>query len=48
MIYNQDVTDKDYKIYRVSDWSSDKISGDNVDKIKVYGLIKDGKNLFND
>ena len=48
LIYNQDVTDKDYKIYRVSDWSSDKISGDNVDKIKVYGLIKDGKNLFSD
>lgn len=46
LIYNQDVTAKDYNIYKVNDWSSTKISGDNVDKVKVYGLIKKGKNLL--
>ncbi len=47
LIYNQDVTDKNYDIYKVSDWSSDNINGDNVDKVKVYGLFKNGKNLLN-
>lgn len=46
LIYNQDVTDKKYNIYKVSDWSFDKINGDNVDTVKVYGLMKNGKNLL--
>ena len=46
LIYNQDVTDKEYNIYKVSDWSFNKISGDNVDITKVYGLIKNGNNLL--
>ena len=46
LIYNQDVTDKKYNIYKVSDWSFNKISGDNVDAVKMYGLIKNGKNLL--
>ena len=46
LIYNQDVTDKEYNIYKVSDWSFNKISGDNVDTTKVYGLIKNGNNLL--
>ena len=46
LIYNQDVTDKKYNIYKVSDWSFDEINGDNVDTTKVYGLIKNGKNLL--
>ena len=46
LIYNQDVTDKDYSIYKVSNWSFDKISGNNVDTVKVYGLMKNGKNLL--
>lgn len=46
LIYNQDVTAKDYSIYKVSNWSFDKISGNNVDTIKVYGLMKNGKNLL--
>ena len=46
LIYNQDVTDKKYNIYKVSDWSFDEINGDNVDTVKVYGLMKNGKNLL--
>ena len=46
LIYNQDVTDKDYSIYKVSNWSFDEISGNNVDTVKVYGLMKNGKNLL--
>ena len=46
LIYNQDVTDKKYNIYKVSDWSFNKINGDNVDTVKVYGLMKNGKNLL--
>ena len=46
LIYNQDITSKNYNIYKVSDWSFNKISGNNVDTVKVYGLIKNGKNLL--
>ncbi len=46
LIYNQDVTAKDYSIYKVSDWSFDEMNGDNVDIVKVYGLMKNGKNLL--
>lgn len=46
LIYNQDVTDKKYNIYKVSDWSFNKINGDDVDTVKVYGLMKNGKNLL--
>lgn len=47
LIYNQDITDEEYKIYKVSDWSFDKISGNNVDKLKVYSIFKNGKNILN-
>lgn len=47
LIYNQDITAKEYNIYKVSDWTFDKIEGNNVDTIKVYALIKNGKNLLN-
>ena len=46
LIYNQDITSKNYNIYKVSDWSFNKISGNNVDTVKVYGLMKNGKNLL--
>ena len=46
LIYNQDITSKNYNIYKVSDWSFNKISGNNVDTVKVYGLIKNSKNLL--
>lgn len=46
LIYNQDVTSDKYSIYKVGNWTFDKISGDNVDTVKVYGLIKNGKNLL--
>ena len=46
LIYNQDVTADKYDIYKVSDWSFDTINGDNVDTMKVYGLIKNGNNLL--
>lgn len=46
LIYNQDVTDKKYNIYKVSDWSFNKINGNDVDTVKVYGLMKNGKNLL--
>lgn len=46
LIYNQDVTSDKYSVYKVGDWSFDKISGNNVDTMKVYGLIKNGKNLL--
>ena len=48
LIYNQEVSDKKYTIYKVNDWSFNKISGDNVDSVKVYGLMKNGKNLLDD
>ena len=48
LIYNQDVTSKEYNIYKVSNWSSSRITGNNVDTITVYGLIKNGKNLLDD
>ena len=35
LIYNQDITSKNYNIYKVSDWSFNKISGNNVDTVKV-------------
>src|SRR5699024_8741387 len=44
LIYNQDVTDKKYNIYKVSDWSFNKINGNDVDTVKIYGLMKNGKN----
>ncbi len=46
LIYNQDVTDDNYNIYKVSDWSFDELSGNNVDVINVYGLMKGDKNLL--
>ena len=46
LIYNQDVTDKKYNIYKVSDWSFNKINGNDVDTVKVYGLMKNSKNLL--
>ena len=48
IIYNQDVTDKDYNIYKVSEWSFDKIEGDYVDKEEVYAILNDGENLLGD
>ena len=48
LIYNQEVSDKKYTIYKVSNWSFDEISGNNVDTVKVYGLMKNGKNLLDD
>lgn len=48
LIYNQDITDKKMNIYKVSDWSSKKLKGDNIDTLKVYALMKNGKNLLND
>ena len=35
----------DIKIYKVSDWSSKKIKGDNVEKKTFYNCKKDGKVL---
>lgn len=46
LIYNQDVTDDNYNIYKVSDWSFDELSGNNIDVINVYGLMKGDKNLL--
>ena len=46
LIYNQDITAKDYDIYKVSNWSFKKMDGDNVDTVKVYAIMKNGKNLL--
>ncbi len=47
LIYKQDVTDKHYNIYKVSDWSFSKKTGNDVDNVKVYAILKNGKNLLN-
>ena len=47
LIYKQDITDKEYDIYKVNDWSFDEVSGDNVDVTTVYSLKVNGEYLFN-
>ncbi len=46
LIYKQDVTLEDYSIYKVSDWSFDKVSGDNIDVTTVYSLKMNGDTLL--
>lgn len=46
LIYQQEITDKEYSIYRVSNWTFDKLEGNNVDTNKVYALILGDKNVF--
>ena len=46
LIYRQDITEKDYSIYRVNNWTFDELSGSNVDVKDVYSLTKNGKDLL--
>ena len=47
LIYKQDITDKNYDIYKVDDWSFEKKDGKDIDAIDVYSLNKNGKDLLN-
>lgn len=47
LIYKQDITDKNYDIYKVDDWSFEKKDGKDIDTIDVYSLNKNGKDLLN-
>ena len=47
LIYKQDITDKNYDIYKVDDWSFEKKDGKDIDTIYVYSLNKNGKDLLN-
>lgn len=47
LIYKQDITDKDYNIYKVSEWSFDYKSGENIDVTTVYTLKMNGNVLLN-
>lgn len=46
LIYEQDVFSKNYDIYKVSDWTSKEIKGNNVEKQVVYNLYKNNKEIF--
>ena len=46
LIYRQDITEKDYSIYRVNNWTFDELSGNNIDVKDVYSLTKNGKDLL--
>ena len=48
LIYEQDVADEDYDIYKITDWSSKEMKGDNIDENTVYNIIVDGKEIFNE
>ena len=47
LIYNQDITKKDYNLYKVSDWAFKEKTGSHVDVTVLYTLFKDGKQLLN-
>lgn len=47
LIYKQDITDKNYDIYKVDDWSFEKKDGKDIDTIDVYSLNRNGKDLLN-
>ncbi len=46
LIYNQLTTAKKYKIYKVSDWTPERITGDNVQMVNFYNYEVDGKEQF--
>ena len=48
LIYEQDVADEDYDIYKITDWSSKEMKGDNIDENTVYNIIIDGEEVFSD
>ena len=47
LVYKENVSNDEYNVYKTSEWSSDKITGDNVFKEKKYTIVKNGKNLLN-
>ena len=49
LIDKQNIKDvKDVKIYKVSQWQEEKLTGDNVEERIFYNCEKDGKNLYDD
>ncbi len=48
LIYEQDVADEDYDIYKITDWSFKEMKGDNIDENTVYNIIIDGEEVFSD
>ncbi len=48
LIYQQDITSKNYDVYKVTDWSFKEMKGDNIDENTVYNIIVDGKEIFNE
>ena len=46
LIYKQDITEKNYSIYKVNNWTFDELSGNNVDAKDVYSLTQNGNDLL--
>ena len=47
IIFNQESNDEDYKVYKVSDWKTEK-KGEVVQEIMGYSCKSDGKDVFSD
>ncbi len=43
LIYKQISTNEDFKIYKVSDWTEEVLTGSNIQKTKFYNYVVDGK-----
>ena len=48
LIYKQDITSQNYNIYKITDWTSKKLTGDNVDVNKVYNAVLDDDEVLDD
>ena len=48
LIYKQDITSENYNIYKITDWTSKKLTGDNVDVNKVYNAVLDDDEMLDD
>ena len=48
LIYKQDITSQNYNIYKITDWTSKKLTGDNVDVNKVYNAVLDDDEMLDD
>lgn len=46
LIYRQDILDKDYDVYKISEWTSKKLSGKNVDEVVVYSINSNDNRIF--
>lgn len=49
LIDKQNIKDvNEVKLYKVSEWQEDKLTGDNVEEKVLYNCVKDGENLYDE